>query len=124
ANMQKIQVAAPLNHALQPSLQWIEAASSLQIPSFHIVGLPSQEITEARERIRAAIDASGLEFPRRRIVLNLSPASVKKQGTGLDLAMALAVLSTQLTLSESRLLTCFRCVAWGELGLDGTVKPV
>lgn len=108
-----------LNHDVLPSLQWIEAASAFQIPGFHIVGLPSREVGEARERIRAAIDSSGLEFPRRRVTLNLSPASVRKSGTGADLAMALAVLSTATDADPA----LSRWVACGELGLDGAVKP-
>ena len=79
-----------------------------------------------RERVRAAIEASLFEFPRRRVVLNLSPANVRKEGTGMDLAMALAILQlgsaepieAPLPGENERLI-----VAWGELGLDGRVKP-
>jgi hypothetical protein len=112
-----IEILAPLNSEPRPSLQDIEVATFFQLPSFHIIGLPGQEVGEARERVRAAIEASGLEFPKRRVVLNLSPASIRKRGTGLDLAMALAVLAIG---SEQE----FRLGAWGELGLDGAVKPV
>ncbi|MCM2323422.1 MAG: ATP-binding protein [Oligoflexia bacterium] len=117
-------IGAPLNSEPIPVLQWIEVASALQIPSFHIVGLPGPEVAEARERVKAALEASGFEFPRRRLVLNLSPASIRKRGTGLDLAMALAVLFDQedkRPADESE--TGLNLVAWGELGLDGTVKP-
>ncbi len=114
-----VKIAAPLNSDSTPSLQWIETASSLQIPSFHIVGLPSQEVSESRERVKAAIESSGLEFPRRRVVINLSPANIKKQGTSLDLGIALSVLIASFSSSsqEPHLM-----VASGELGLDGTVK--
>jgi magnesium chelatase family protein len=105
-----------LNHKLDPALQEVEVATFFQLPNFQIIGLPGPEVAEARERIRAAIEASGIEFPRRKVVLNLSPASVKKRGTGLDLAMALAVLSASME-RES-----IRVGAWGELGLDGKVK--
>jgi len=122
-----MQISAPLNHEPVPALQKIEVASSLQIPSFHIVGLPNPEVAEARERIRAAIEASGLEFPRRRIVLNLSPASIRKRGTGIDLAMALAILNAENSAKKSNSRgepdQLFQAVAWGELGLDGSVKP-
>jgi len=111
-----MRIAAPLNTEIQPSLQYAEVASTLQIPAFQIIGLPAPEVAEARERVRAAIESSDLEFPRRRVVLNLSPASVKKRGTGMDLAMALAVLNPAP--DSDRL-----WVAWGELGLDGTIKP-
>lgn len=117
-----VTIGAPLNSGPLPSLQWIEVSSSLQIPSFHIIGLPAPEVAEARERVRSAIESSGLDFPRRRIVLNLSPASIRKQGTGLDLSMALAVLaaSERSSIQDPSL----RWVAWGELGLDGRVKSV
>ncbi|MEK6579889.1 MAG: ATP-binding protein [Bdellovibrionota bacterium] len=109
---------APLNQDLIPSLQNIEISSTFQIPFFQIVGLPSLEVSEARERVRAAMDASGYEFPRRRIILNLSPSSVRKRGTGLDLPMALGVLAAGETDDQIRIL------AWGELGLDGNIRSV
>jgi magnesium chelatase family protein len=112
-----MQISAPLNSEPVPCLQQIEVATFFQLPSFQIIGLPGQEVAEARERVRAAIEASGLEFPRRRVVLNLSPASIRKRGTGLDLSMALAVLA----IGNSKELALG---AWGELGLDGTIKPV
>jgi magnesium chelatase family protein len=116
-----MRIAAPLNTEADPALQFVEVATSLQLPSFHIIGLPSPEVSEARERVRAAIEASELEFPRRRVVLNLSPASVKKRGTGLDLAMALAILAERDPPGPESVANSV--AAWGELGLDGTLKP-
>ena len=109
----KFSVAAALHHEIEPSLQRIEVWSTLAIPSFRVVGLPGPEIIESCERVRAAIDSSGFEFPKRRILVNLSPAGIRKQGTGTDLAIALAIL---LPRSNSKL------VASGELGLDGSVR--
>jgi len=124
ALQEKIVFAAPLHNEPEPALQWIELSSSLQLPGFQIVGLPGREITEARERVRAAIEASGFEFPRRRVVLNLSPASIRKQGTGLDLAMALSILFEEVnSANQISLNRPIRGGAWGELGLDGTLKP-
>jgi len=124
---------APLNSEIQPSLQEIEVATFFQLPHFQIIGLPGPEVAEARERIRAAIEASGFEFPRRRVVVNLSPASIRKQGTGLDLAMALALLRVSWPNSSSstqRLApgrnasgSAIRIGAWGELSLEGNIKP-
>ncbi len=111
-----MQICAPLNNESIPFLQQIEVATFFQLPSFHIVGLPSPEVAEARERIRSAIEASGMEFPRRRVILNLSPASIRKRGTGLDLPMALAILAHGKEMK-------IQLGAWGELGLDGAVKP-
>jgi magnesium chelatase family protein len=111
-------IFAPLTSEQEPRLQQIEIASSFQLPGFTIVGLPSPEVAEARERIRAALESSGFSLPKRRIVVNLSPASIKKRGTGLDLAMALAVLSLNHPKKKSEL----RVAAWGELGLDAQVR--
>jgi magnesium chelatase family protein len=114
-----MQIYAPLTSEHEPRLQQIEIASSFQLPGFYIVGLPSPEVAEARERIRAALESSGFSLPKRRIVVNLSPASIKKRGTGLDLAMALAVLSLGESKTHPSPLTV---AAWGELGLDGQVR--
>jgi magnesium chelatase family protein len=111
-----MQIFAPLNTEPVPLLQQVEVATFFQLPSFQIIGLPSPEVAEARERIHSAIEASGIKFPKKRVVLNLSPAHIRKRGTGLDLAMALAVLSNEFTSCHHRI------AAWGELGLDGKIK--
>lgn len=110
--------AAPNHYQPQLSPIWIEVATLLQIPTFHLVGLPGPEVNEAKERVRLAIEASGFEFPRRKLVLNLTPARVRKSGTGLDLAMALGILAERCDQDLSPTL------AWGELGLDGKIQPV
>lgn len=110
------EIFAPLHTEPHPLLQKIEVASFFQLPGFQIIGLPNPEVTEAKERIRAAIESSGIEFPKRKIIVNLSPASVRKRGTGIDLAMALAILGQNIR--DER-----KFAAWGELGLDGAVKP-
>jgi magnesium chelatase family protein len=91
------------------------------LPAFSVVGLPDTAVREARERVRAAITNCGFEFPLRRIVANLAPASVRKAGPGLDLPMAAALLtaSGQLTWPEPR-----RLAMNGELALDGSVRPI
>jgi magnesium chelatase family protein len=119
-----MRIASPLTTEPHPVLQWIEVASSLQIPSFHIIGLASLEVSEARERVRAAIESSGFDFPRRRVVINLSPASIRKRGTGSDLAIALSVLGTTASEKDAPCRYVGGIVASGELGLDGRVKPV
>jgi magnesium chelatase family protein len=119
-----MRIASPLTTEAHPVLQWIEVASSLQLPSFHIIGLASPEVAEARERVRAAIECSDFEFPRRRVVINLSPASIRKRGTGADLAMAIGILQTGLSEDDESFSRFPRgIVASGELGLDGRVKP-
>jgi magnesium chelatase family protein len=86
-----------------------------------VVGLPDAAVREARERVRAALANCGFEFPLRRIVANLAPASVRKAGPGLDLPMAAALLtaSGQLTWADPR-----RVAMVGELALDGSVRPI
>lgn len=120
-----VRIGAPMTGESHPELQWIEVASFLQIPGFQVIGLPAPEVAEARERVRAAIEASQLDFPRRRVILNLSPASVRKRGTGADLAMALAVLHETYSTAGSasdHAGSPLSVVAWGELGLDGALK--
>lgn len=90
------------------------------LPSFTIVGLADVAVREARERIQAAIRNSGFEFPARRITANLAPGDLPKAGPGLDLALACAVLAGSGQLAGERL---ERVALFGELGLDGTVRP-
>jgi magnesium chelatase family protein len=91
------------------------------LPAFSLVGLPDAAVREARERVRAAVTNCGFEFPLRRIVANLAPASLRKAGPGLDLAIAAALLtaSGQLELGKLPPLALV-----GELALDGALRPV
>lgn len=91
------------------------------LPAFSIVGLPDAAVREARERVRAAIVNCDFEFPLRRIVVNLAPASLRKAGPGLDLAIAVGLLvaSGQLDLEPLAPLALV-----GELALDGSVRAV
>ena len=104
---------------METALVTVEADVANGLPSFQIVGLPDTAIQEARERVRAAIRNSGFEFPLRRVTVNLAPAERRKEGTGFDLAIALAILraSGQLAADPSGL-----CL--GELALDGALRPV
>ncbi|NDD92962.1 hypothetical protein EBZ37_12870, partial [bacterium] len=113
--------ASPLHRQLEPELQSIEVWSAMAIPSFRVVGLPGPEIIESCERVRAAIEASQLQFPRRRVLVNLSPAGVRKQGTGTDLAIALAIGSPeQLQTTDHQHHGLI--VASGELALNGAIR--
>ena len=67
----------------------VEADVANGLPHFTVVGMPDAAVSEARERVRAAIRNSGFEFPLRRVVVNLAPAERRKEGTGFDLAMRL-----------------------------------
>jgi len=91
------------------------------LPGFAIVGLPDAAVREARERVRAALVNCGFEFPLRRIVVNLAPASLRKAGPGMDLAIAAALLSASGQLDWEEL----QGVALaGELALDGSTRPI
>lgn len=70
----------------------VEADVSHGVPYFHVVGLPDSAVSESKLRIRSAIRNAGLQFPSQRITVNLSPASLRKRGAGLDLAIAIAIL--------------------------------
>ena len=91
------------------------------LPGFAIVGLPDTAVREARERVRAALVNCGFEFPLRRIVVNLAPASLRKAGPGMDLAIAAALLSASGQLEWEAL---SRVALAGELALDGSTRPV
>jgi magnesium chelatase family protein len=91
------------------------------LPGFAIVGLPDTAVREARERVRAALVNCGFEFPLRRIVVNLAPASLRKAGPGMDLAIAAALLSASGQLEWEAL---SRVALAGELALDGSTRPI
>jgi magnesium chelatase family protein len=97
----------------------VEADVANGLPHFTIVGMPDAAVSEARERVRAAIRNSGFEFPLRRVVINLAPAERRKEGTGFDLAIALGVLRATGQLTRDVDALCL-----GELALDGTLRPV
>ncbi len=97
----------------------IDLASAL--PAFTIVGLPDAAVQESKERVRAAIKNSGLEFPSRRITINLAPADVRKEGPSFDLPIALGILAATGQVAPGFIEDC---VVVGELSLDGSVKSV
>jgi len=91
------------------------------LPNFTIVGLPDAAVREARERVRAALVNCGFEFPLKRIVVNLAPASLRKAGPGMDLAIAAGLLSASGQLEWEGLA---RVALAGELALDGSTRAV
>jgi magnesium chelatase family protein len=90
-------------------------------PAFIIVGLPDKTVGESRERIRAAFQASGLALPTRRIIVNLAPADLPKEGSHYDLPIALGILAAIGAVPGDQLMDF---VAFGELALDGTIATV
>ena len=100
----------------------VEAKAGRGLPKFTVVGLPDRAVQEARERVRSALGSSGFSFPVGGLVVNLAPAKERKEGSGFDLAIALAVLTTAGHLRPPDRLR--RVGAAAELGLDGRLRPV
>ena len=106
---------------LQAELIRVEADVSNGLPVFHMVGYLSSEVREAGERVRTAIRNSGYEYPPKRTVVNLSPATVRKRGASFDLPIAAAILTAlgQIPPGSAK-----DCLMIGELGLNGSVGKV
>lgn len=109
---------------LEGHLVDVEAHASPGLPGFTLVGLPDAAVRESRERVRAALTTCGVTWGEQRLTVNLSPADVRKSGTGFDLALALSVLGARGLLPARALTALERTVHIGELGLDGSVHPV
>jgi magnesium chelatase family protein len=99
----------------------VEVDISGGLPRFDIVGLPDTAVQESRERVRSAIKNSGLEFPMKRITVNLAPADVRKEGPSFDLPIAVGILAATGQVDPEGL---DGTVVLGELSLDGGVRPV
>src|SRR3989441_946438 len=91
------------------------------LPAFNIVGLPDKAVSEAKERVRAALVASGLALPARRITINLAPADLPKEGSHYDLPIALGLMAAIGAMPHDAV-SGFTVL--GELGLDGSIAPV
>jgi magnesium chelatase family protein len=119
-------LARAVTHALvglEPRRVEVEADvyENTSLPSFVIVGLPDRACAEARTRVRSGIYAAELRFPRGRVTVNLAPAELRKEGSGYDLPIALAVLAASRQLPHAEL---DRHAAVGELALDGRLRRV
>lgn len=99
----------------------VEADLSSQIPEFHVIGLGDKALAEAHRRVLNACANSDLPLPRRRLTVNLSPASLPKHGSGFDVAIAVSALATERPMDAASLAAT---VHIGELGLDGRLRPV
>lgn len=97
----------------------VECHMSKGLPAVTVVGMTNKSVDESKERLRAAYASSGLTFPKKRITINLAPADIQKLGASFDLAIAVAILLAAGTV------TCDDTTAFfGELGLDGSIRPV
>ena len=100
----------------------VEVYVSNGLPSYDTVGLPDAAVRESRERVRAAIRNSGLEFPAKRVTVNLAPADLRKEGSMYDLPIAIGLLAATEQIQNDALAQ--ECLFLGELALDGTVRGV
>ena len=108
-------------HGVEAREVEVQCAMTPGLPAFSIVGLPDKAVTEARERVRAALTAMSIALPSKRITINLSPADLPKEGSHFDLPIALALLAGLGILPSDAV---EGTVALGELSLDGTLVPV
>lgn len=119
SSVSKVHAVAPVGfdgHIIE-----VESDAAHGLPSLQIVGMGNKAIEEAKERVRSAISNSMLEYPAKRITINLAPAELPKDGTHYDLPIALAVLACSKQLRQEEL---EGSVFVGELALDGTLRPV
>ena len=106
---------------VEASLVDVQVQIGKGLPSFTIVGLPDKAVAESRERIRAALNGMGLSLPPKRIVVNLAPADLPKEGSHYDLPVALVLLAAMEIIPAPMI---ERFVALGELGLDASLAAV
>ena len=99
----------------------VEVDVSVGLPGFSIVGLPDAAVQEARERVRVAISNSGYKFPTKKVIVNLAPANLRKEGAAFDLPIALAILAVAGVVSAERLEDAG---VVGELSLDGGLRGI
>lgn len=116
-----MQILSFVNRGYHGHIVTVEVDLRCGIPGMDIVGLPDSAVREARERVRAAVRNSGFQVPRRRILINLAPAGVKKQGAAFDLPMAAALLIVDTQMQSPPGLSV---LVVGELELSGRIRPV
>lgn len=106
---------------IEARLVEVQCAVSPGLPAFSLVGLPDKAVSEARDRVRAAMTAMGIALPSKRITVNLSPADLPKEGSHFDLPIAMALLAALDVVPADDV---EQTVALGELSLDGSLVPV
>jgi magnesium chelatase family protein len=108
---------------LEAPLVQVEVTVARGLPAFHLVGLPATVVRESRDRVQAALLSCGFDFPAGRIVVNLAPAEIPKEGGRFELPIALGILIASGQLRPARLHDA-ACELYGELGLRGEIKSV
>jgi len=114
-------VLSSATYGIEAYLVEVEAHVEKQVPGFIIVGLPDNAVKESRERVIAAIKNSGIDFPVKKITINLAPADIKKEGSAFDLPIAVGILSAVELIQEDSLTDT---IFLGELSLDGTLRHI
>ncbi|HVS77532.1 MAG TPA: YifB family Mg chelatase-like AAA ATPase, partial [Steroidobacteraceae bacterium] len=109
---------------LDAPLVQVEVTVTSGLPAFQLVGLPAAVVRESRERVRSALLSSGFEFPSGRIIVNLAPAEIPKEGGRFELPIALGILIASGQLRQTAAWLSAGYELYGELGLGGEVKPV
>jgi magnesium chelatase family protein len=109
---------------LEAPLVEVEVSVCSGLPAFNLVGLPATVVRESRDRVRAALLSCGFEFPGGRIVVNLAPAEIPKEGGRFDLPIALGILIASGQVRGPAGRDRPQCELYGELGLGGEIKPV
>jgi len=117
--VQRVSTVAFEGIEVRPVDVQVQVAAGL--PAFTIVGLPDKAVSEARERVRSALTASGLALPSRRITINLAPADLPKEGSHYDLPIAVGLMAAIGAIPHDALAGF---TVLGELGLDGSIAPV
>lgn len=102
----------------------IQSDVSGGLPSFEIVGLPDVRVKEAKERVKSSIKNSGIEFPSRKIIVNLAPADIRKEGTFFDLPIAIGILIAIGEIGKIKMNDFESTIFLGELSLDGKINRV
>lgn len=108
-------------HGIRACIVKVEIDVGNGLPCFEMVGYLGNEVKEARDRVKVAIKNSGFDLSAQKIVVNISPANIKKDGTGFDLAIAIALLAANGYIDETNL---DGIVVLGEIGLNGEINPI
>lgn len=107
-------------HGIKATTITIEVSVSKGI-NFFLVGLPDSAVKESQQRITSALETNGFKFPKHRVVINMAPADIRKEGAAYDLPLAVGILAASEQMNSEMLA---EYVVMGELSLDGTVQPV
>jgi len=112
-------IYSTVSHGLEAMLVEVEVDVGAGIPSLTIVGLPDKAVEESKERVRLALKNSGFDFPQKKIVVNLAPANIKKEGPAYDLPIAIGILVAAGLIEEKKI---SKTIFMGELSLGGEIK--